>query len=173
MYNFIYSLKLLIYETILKHLPPTYYPGGVVIKKLRYLFCRNLFRKCGRNICIEPNAVISFSKIEIGDYSGIGQNARVQAAIIGRYVMMGPEVIILSKNHTHNDIQIPMCEQGDTNDLPVNIQDDVWIGARTIILPGVNIGRGSIIAAGSVVSKDVDEYSIVAGNPAIKIKMRK
>ena len=53
------------------------------------------------------------------------------------------------------------------------IEDDVWVGARALILPGVKIGKGSVIAAGSVVAKNVEPYSIVAGNPAKLIRSRK
>ena len=62
--------------------------------------------------------------------------------------------------------------QGRTEIKPVIIGDDVWIGARAIIMPGIVIGRGAVIGAGSVVTKNVDEYAVVAGNPARVIKYR-
>ena len=66
-----------------------------------------------------------------------------------------------------------MIEQGETFYPKTIIEDDVWIGARVLILPGRRIGKGSIIAAGSVITKDVAPYSIVGGNPAHLIKTRK
>ncbi len=87
--------------------------------------------------------------------------------------MMGPDVVILTQNHKFDRLDIPMLDQGFKDEQPVTICDDVWIGARVIILPGVTVGKGAIIAAGAVVTKDVPEYAIVGGNPARVIKMRK
>ncbi len=87
--------------------------------------------------------------------------------------MMAPEVLILGGNHRFDRVDIPMMFQGNVEYGPVEIGNDVWIGSRVIILPGLKIGEGSIIGAGSVVTKDVMPYSIVAGNPAKLIKMRK
>ena len=63
--------------------------------------------------------------------------------------------------------------QGFATEKPVLIADDVWIGARVIILPGVRIGTGAVIGAGAVVTKDMPDYSVVGGNPARVLKMRK
>lgn len=167
-----YAILNLIYHLVIKHLPPSYYPGGSLVKKIRYAYCRKLFKKCGVNVVIEPHAILSFRKIEIGDNSGIGYNARVGAAIIGNDVMMAPDVIILSMNHEYTSLDRPMRLQGNTEEKPVVIGDDVWIGTRVIILPGVKIGKGAILAAGAVVTKDVAEYAIVGGNPARLIKSR-
>ena len=86
--------------------------------------------------------------------------------------MMGPEVVILSFNHDFSDIGKPMRLQGKAQEKPVVIGNDVWIGTRAIILPGVRIGDGAIIGAGSIVTHDVDPYAIVAGNPAKTIRFR-
>lgn len=86
--------------------------------------------------------------------------------------MMGPECVILTENHRFDSIDVPMIEQGYTGQEPVTIDDDVWIGRRVIILPGVHIHQGAIIGAGAVVTKDVQPFSVVAGNPARIIKMR-
>jgi len=166
------TIKIILYVLILKHLPPTDYPGGAVIKAIRYYFCKGLFKSCGRGVNIGSGAHIPFHKVEIGKNSSIGQCARLGAVRIGDNVMMGPDVIILSRNHIFGNRLVPMGEQGATEDNPVVISDDVWIAARAIILPGVHIGKGAIVAAGAVVSKDVPEYAIVAGNPARVIKHR-
>ena len=112
--------------------------------------------------------------MEIGDRSGVGINAKMHGkVIIGNDVMMGPECIIYTQNHDFSRTDIPMNKQGFSEEKPVIIGDDVWIGGRVIILPGVNVGKGAIIGAGSVVTKDVPEYAIVAGNPATVKKYRK
>ena len=85
---------------------------------------------------------------------------------------MGPEVVILGVNHRFDDCERPMIEQGYHDRKPVAIGDDVWIGTRAIILPGVRIGRGAIVAAGAVVTRDVNEFDIVGGNPARVIRSR-
>jgi maltose O-acetyltransferase len=91
---------------------------------------------------------------------------------VGKDVMMGPHVIIIGENHNSTDLEIPMRLQGYKIFPPVRIEDDVWIGARAIILPGLTIGKGAIIGAGSVVTKDVPPYAICAGNPARILKYR-
>ena len=91
---------------------------------------------------------------------------------IGKYVQVGPNTVIHSANHNFDDIDLPICKQGHTPK-KVKIEDDVWIAAGCIILPGVTIGKGAVIAAGAVVTKDVEPYSVVAGAPAKKIKDRR
>lgn len=92
---------------------------------------------------------------------------------IGENVMMGPNCFICTQNHEFSQTNIPMIEQGFSEYKPVTIGDDVWIGQNVIILPGVNIGSGSIIGAGAVVTKSFPEYSIIGGNPATLIRSRK
>ena len=77
--------------------------------------------------------------------------------------------------YNYENLEIPMCKQGNKLTTPFHICSDVWIiGARAIILPGrKRIGKGVIIGAGSVVTKDIPDYAIVGGNPARVIKMRK
>ena len=132
-----------------------------------------ILKKCGRRVNIEKNAEIS-SSIELGDDSGIGIRAQINGkTIIGNNVMMGPDVCIYATNHRFDRTDIPMNKQGIDVERPIVIDDDVWIGARVIILPGVHIGTGAVIGAGAVVTKDVPAYAVVGGNPARVIKMRK
>ncbi len=79
--------------------------------------------------------------------------------------------MIITNTHNFENCDIPMRTQGLKN-ISVTIEDDVWIGSRVIILPGIKIGKGSIIGAGAVVTKDVPEYSIVGGVPAKLIRSR-
>lgn len=111
---------------------------------------------------------------EIGDNSGVGYACEINNGVrIGKNVMMGPYVLIYTQNHCTRNADIPMREQGMLNIQPVTIEDDVWIGGRVCILPGVTIGHGSVIGACAVVSKDVPPYSVVVGNPGRVVKNRK
>ena len=104
----------------------------------------------------------------IGPYSYIGCSGLIQ---IGSNVMISPRVSIYAENHVIAGVDIPMKEQGVTQK-GVVIEDDCWIAANSVILDGVRIGRGSVVAAGAVVSRDVPPFSIVAGVPARVIKNR-
>ncbi len=147
---------------------------GPYCRGIRSFLCGFLFLKVGKNINVEYNARFrSGGLIEIGDNSGIGVNCRVPSNIsIGKDVMMGPDVVILTRNHRFDDLSTPMIQQGSSEMKKVIIEDNVWIGTRTIILPGITIGKGSIVGAGSIVTKDVPQNAIVGGNPAKIIKFR-
>lgn len=91
---------------------------------------------------------------------------------IGDDVIIGPFVVIHTANHKFNRLDIPIRLQGWTLK-PVVIENDVWIGANATILAGVTIGKGSVIAAGAVVTHDIPVYSVAAGVPAKVIYNRK
>jgi len=162
----------LLYYTIGKHLPES--SSGISIGQQSFrAFCGKLMlKKCGKKINIERGAIFS-AKTSLGNYSGIGVNARISGTCtIGDYVMMGANVSIITHNHVFARTDIPMMYQGFEQERPVVIGNDVWIGDGVIILPGVHIGDGSIIAAGAVVTHDVPSHAIVGGVPAKIIKMR-
>ena len=141
-------------------------------KKLRGFFAKRIALHFGENVNIEKNAVFT-PGLSIGDNSGIGISCEINGPVtIGNNVMMGPEVVIYTSGHKFDRTDIPMMEQGSTDIEPVTIGDDVWIGRRAIIMPGVKIGTGSVIGAGAVVTKDVPEYCVVGGVPAKIIKIR-
>jgi maltose O-acetyltransferase len=128
--------------------------------------------KCGMEIRVKRNADISMF-IEIGDFSELGTNCIIQSnTFIGKNVIMGPDVKIYTKNHKFDRLDIPIKNQGHTNE-KVIIGNDVWIGANSILLPGVTIGDHSIVAAGSIVTKDIPSFVIFGGVPAKLIKYRK
>ena len=154
-----------------KHLPPSFSPVKIGQKAFRKMCGKLILKKCGKHVNIEKGAVFS-SKCELGDYSGIGVNAYISGAIIGKHVMMGPYCTIYSINHKHDDITIPMDSQGAEEERMVIIGDDVWIGSHVIILPGVKIGNGAIIGAGTVVTKDVPDFAVCCGNPGKIVKYR-
>jgi maltose O-acetyltransferase len=85
---------------------------------------------------------------------------------------MGPDVLAIGQNHVFDDVSKPMMLQDYRAEPFIVIEDDVWIGARAILLPGIRIGRGAIIGAGAVITKDVESFAIVAGNPARLIRYR-
>lgn len=137
----------------------------------------------GNRVTIGKNAIIRPSNIYggaigegliVGDHSNIGPGAYIGCSgliTIGKNVMMSPGVSIYAENHNFSDASIPMKDQG-VNVSFVNIHDDCWIASNSTILAGVTIGKGSVVAAGSVVTKDVPPYSVVAGSPATIIKSR-
>jgi len=81
-----------------------------------------------------------------------------------------PGVMIFTSNHIWNPNRRTYCEQGEVRS-PVTISDDAWIGARSIILPGVTVGRGFTVAAGSVVTRSTSDYSVIAGVPAVQLRI--
>ncbi len=167
-------LGIFLYRAIAAHLPASHSKIGKFTGGARRFCCKLILGdKCGKAVNIEHGAIFS-SRCEIGNYSGIGINAKLGGkVIIGDYVMMGPNCTIYTQNHSFERTDIPMCMQGVSDEKVVIIEDDVWIGGNATILPGVTIGKGSIIGACSVVAKSIPEYSIVVGNPARIIKNRK
>lgn len=168
-------IGLLLYYGIGNKLPKSQAVVTLGSNQFRSFCVRLIFDKVGKNITIERKAFFGRGAgIVIGNNAGIGVNASIQGPLtIGNDVMMGPDVIIYTRNHKMADLTRPIRTQGEAEARPVRIGDDVWIGARVIILPGVSIGKGSVIGAGAVVTKDVPEYSVVGGVPAKVIRKRK
>ncbi len=153
---------------------PHYTMGYIwkIPRAIRGIGAHLFFEHCGKGVDIGKRAKVS-SRLSIGDRSGIGDRCYIQGPVImGNDIMMAPEVAIIATNHDHDRIDIPMGQQGHT-DKTIEIGDDCWLGYRAIICAGVKIGKGTIVAAGAIVTKDVPEYSIVAGVPARVIKSRK
>ena len=169
----------ILYYFFARHLPSSSMPYALCSKQIRSFCARLLFDKCGKNINIEHGAFLASGKeIEIGSRSGIGINCRIAGPLsIGDDVMMAPNVTIVTQNHKISDLEIPMRLQTAPK-MKVTIEDDVWIGTNAVIMPGVTVGKGSVIGAyamvgaGAVVTKDVPQYAIVGGIPAKIIKYR-
>ena len=160
------------YYFIAQHLPVSYSGLQIGQKKIRGALGKLMLSSCGKDVNIEKNAIFS-PKVSLGNYSGIGVNARIHGACtIGDHVMMGENCVIITRNHRHDRTDIPMMEQGFEEERPVVIGNDVWIGDRVTIMPGVHIGDGCILAAGSIVTHDIPPMSIAAGIPARVIKTR-
>jgi maltose O-acetyltransferase len=140
---------------------------GKIAKYLRYILTKGIVESCGRGVNIERGASFT-GTLRIGNYSGIGIKAVIGSNVsIGDWVRMGRDVMIITQNHRYTR----ETYEGYIRK-PVRIDDNVWIGNRVIILPGVTVGRNAIIGAGAVVTKDVEPYSIVGGVPAKHIKWR-
>lgn len=113
------------------------------------------------------------SDLDTGEYCYIGKGAYIcQRVTFGNYVMLGPDVSVLGGDHRFDKIAMPVIFSGRPETPKTLVEDDVWIGNRAIIMAGITIGRGAIVAAGAVVTKDVAPYTIVAGTPANFLKMR-
>jgi acetyltransferase-like isoleucine patch superfamily enzyme len=156
-----------------------YYLSRIASRALMYLYMP-LFKSHGTSFRFEPfGSCFSFATISVGNNVYIGPGAKFIAPKsfirIGNKVMFGPDVTIRGGDHNTTVIGKFMSdvhEKLPENDQGVVINDDVWVGTRAVILKGVEIGRGSIVAANAVLSKAVAPYSIVAGVPAKVIKWR-
>ena len=162
------------YYGFAKYLPSSTSSFTRWTRTIRRKICCPPFDACGKNVNIERGAYFSAGGgISIGSGSGLGVNCRVHGPLsIGDNVMMGPDVVILTHTHNIERTDIPMGLQGSRVQ-KVTIGNDVWIGMRSIIMPGIHIGNGAVIGAGAVVTKDVPDYAIVGGVPAKVIRYRK
>lgn len=108
--------------------------------------------------------------VMIGDHTRIGlHNTIIGPVIIGNHVNLAQGITVTALNHNFEDSKKRIDEQGVSTSAVV-IEDDIWIGANAVVLPGVTIGHHSVVAAGAVVTKDIPPHSLVAGVPAKVIK---
>ena len=118
-----------------------------------------------------------FSKVKIGCNCSFNSNVMINARgkgsiVIGNNVLIGPKVVLRSSDHAFKSLKEKIKNQG-MDDGYILINDDVWIGSNCVLLKNITIGEGSVIAAGAVVTKNVEPYTIVGGVPAKIIKRRK
>lgn len=140
-----------------------------------------MFKSCGKNVYVGKRCSINYSNVFVGNNVSIGRNAEflsTRAQIkIGDHVMFGLHVFMITGGH-RIDIkdrfmdEIGNDEKRPEDDVDIVLEGDNWIGANAVILKGVTVGRGAVVAAGAVVTKDVPAYSVVGGVPAKVIKMR-
>ncbi len=152
---------------------------AALARRLAMWLLMPLFGSHGKHFRFDPRGCYSFRNIHVGDDVNLGLRPTIIAARstvrIGNKVMLGPEVMIIGGGHNTREIgraMMDVTEKRPDDDLGVAVEDDVWIGARAIILRGVRVGRGSVIGAGAVVTSDVPPYAIVAGCPARVLRFR-
>lgn len=155
------------------------------IKKIRHLpsyirakWWSIFFKKMGHSVFICSGFQCSNPEyISLGHHVYINKNTFISShpcgIEIGNFIQIACDVVIMNSIHEYESLDIPMYEQKGVKANKVKIEDDVWIGMRAIIMPGVTIGQGSVIGAGAVVTKNVPAYSVVGGVPAKVIKSRK
>lgn len=125
-------------------------------------------RKAGHVRLRMPVVIYDPQHLEFGDQVDVGEFTHIRAnggLRIGSRVLIAANVTITTREHP---VDLPRWSV--TKDAPIVIEDDVWIGASAVVLPGVTIGKGAVIAAGAVVTSDVDPFTVVAGVPARPIK---
>jgi len=153
-----------------------------VIDRICMHVCKYSLAEVGKNVIFHPtNSTFSYGTISIGNDVGIGERACFVAAIshirIGNHIAFAPNVTIRGGNHRYDIVgkwitDYKKEDKRPEDDQDVFIEDDCWIGTNVVILKGVTIGRGSIVAAGAVVNKSCPPYSIVGGIPAKVLKFR-
>lgn len=167
-------LALVAYYGFAWFLPGAPVPGYRFGYAVRRVLARRFLGECGDGVEIKAKAYFGRGAgVRLGDRCRIGKNCVLNpGVVIGRDTLISPEVMIYTMNHRFADRTVSVRDQGYEDLAPVVIGSDVWVGSRSIILPGVSIGDGAIVGAGSVVTRDVSDWEIVAGNPARTLGMR-
>ncbi len=175
---------------------------GRIGRYLRYFIFSPFFKKCGKKVSFSPHIVVQgFRNISLGNHISAGSYLRLYAKgndneeiiignrvafndnvmvnadfggfiSIGDNVSIGPNVIFRASNHKYGKKDILINKQGHKKG-KIIIEDDVWISANVVVLPDVTIKKGAVVAAGAVVTKDVEAYKVVGGIPAENISERK
>lgn len=161
----------------------------MLLKKLKLLRCR-LIARCNRNVMLGKNSTFGRgtvfyapNRITVGNNVYIGKYCSLETDLeIGNDVLIGSNVGLVGKyDHDYSQVGKSIKDSpwiGDEDyrfkgqGLKIRIEDDTWIGFGAVVLSGVTVGRGAIVAAGSVVTKDVPPYAIVGGNPARVLSYR-
>jgi acetyltransferase-like isoleucine patch superfamily enzyme len=148
-------------------------------KKAGKKLCTKKFKYFGEGSEFRPGAyAFACSKISIGKNVIIRPNTMLFAdnrtdgaeIIIEDLVLIGSGVHFYVSNHRFDNPDLPIYHQGHYESKPIVVKNGAWIGANAIILPGVTIGKNSVVGAGSVVTKDIPDFSVAVGNPAKVIK---
>jgi acetyltransferase-like isoleucine patch superfamily enzyme len=141
----------------------------------RVLLFRLIFKRFGRNCLLDYRCFIRYPwRVSVGNNVAINRGCELYPSMqteqglitLEDHVALGPNVTIFSSGHDYSSLDLPNISA------PVFIGRYTWVGGGTIILPGVSIGEGAVIGAGSVVTKDIPAYTIAVGNPAQVIKHR-
>lgn len=165
----LFRLKVIKFETCSEMI--SLIPGSIGIH-IRRFFLKQSLKKCGKNLVVEFGSIFSYPDVEIGDDLVIEHYCIISRCVIGNNVTIASNVSLMSGAYHHETSRtdIPIREQPGTLKT-INIGDDVWIGTRSVIMN--DVGTGSVIGAGAVVTKPVPKYSIAVGVPAKVIKTRR
>ncbi len=141
---------------------------------VRGLALKPFFKRSGWPLIIGPNVdIVAPWNLEVDDWVGIGGIVNATGGIqMGKYSVATWGTMLNTVNHIYEDPNIPLRLQG-IEVAPIIIEEDVWIGTHSYIAPGVTIGKGAVVAANSMVTKDVPPYTIVGGVPAKPIRRRR
>lgn len=167
------KLKIKVYKLLLatigKILPLRSHFGGKISNRIRCFITKGIIQQMGENCIVEKGAEIMEGCV-FGDCTGIGPNSMIGPNTIFKgHSMMGPNVHIYTTGHYYDKNK--HCFSGRTGPDSVIIGKNVWLGYGVIVLPGVTIGNNVIIGAGSVVTKDIPNGVLAAGNPCIVKKV--
>ena len=145
---------------------------AVIFENAQRLYLIRRFKSRGQNVSVHmPVCISGAENITVGDNASLGAFVQMwgEGGIqIGNRVMIGSHTAITSLTHDYR----AECMQKTLLRRRVVIGDDVWIGAHCVVMPGITVGKGAVVGAGSIVTKDVEPYSIVVGDPARLLKYR-
>lgn len=148
-------------------------PGGFGSMLRRRLYG---FESVGEDCLILENVWVEYPEsLRLGNHVNIARGTIINAAggvDIADWVLIGPEVIMYSQDHVFDDIDVPISMAPDRQ-APIRIERAAWISSRAIITAGVTIGEGAVVAAGAVVTRDVEPFTVVAGVPARVLRKRR
>ncbi len=150
-------------------------PAFAFVNILRAKYYASLLHACGPDLDVSSGVLIDYpERVTFGARVFLNRGVYITAhapITVGDDVLMGPYVVINSGDHVYDVPHVPIRRQGHRVS-PIDIGRDVWLGAGAIVLRGVTIGEGSVVAAGSVVNADVEPYTVVAGTPARLVSHR-
>lgn len=142
----------------------------IPFSKLKVLILRVFGASVGTNVTIKPGVSVKYPwKLKIGDYVGLGENVWIDnlgEVVIGNQVTLSQGAMLLTGNHDYKSSKFDLVVK------PIMVEEGAWIGARSIVCPGVTCGSHAVLTVGSIAKKDLEPYGIYAGDPAQKIKTR-
>lgn len=132
-------------------------PNRLIINRRAYVESRCVINTWHGDVVLEEGSSLGIGTVVIGPFH------------LGKYSTLSQACFATGESHKYEDVSVAWQEQGFCVD-PIVIKDHVWVGANSVVLPGVTIGSHSVVGAGSVVTKDIPEFSLAVGNPARVIK---